>query len=266
MAEDPNPARFDIIGHLTVLADTLRQSLETVIRFSRIVCESHAPLLHEEGDTAILTVGFGLECTSAASVRFSAELAMSGLVRLLRRFVGASAAPRRVSFTYEAPSYCAEYARCFGGRERFRQSFFGIEFERAWLDHTQLYKNATLYEAMRVQAERALGRLARDAALAERVKTQLHGSDPACMPTMDEVARQLGMSERSLRRRLAQDGVVYRELVESALAHAAKRLLERPTGSIQEAAYAMGFAQPGAFHRAFKRWTGMTPKEYMSSF
>jgi AraC-like DNA-binding protein len=83
---------------------------------------------------------------------------------------------------------------------------------------------------------------------------------------MDDAARALGVSARSLRRQLAAEGVSYSELVERARVAAAKRMLRDPRTSIQEAAYAMGFAAPAAFHRAFKRWTGMTPKQYRASF
>ena len=79
---------------------------------------------------------------------------------------------------------------------------------------------------------------------------------------MAEVAQQLGMSERSLRRRLAAEGVTYTQLFEQALASAAKRMLRDPDQSILGAAYAMGFSDSSAFHRALKRWTGVTPKQY----
>jgi AraC-like DNA-binding protein len=74
------------------------------------------------------------------------------------------------------------------------------------------------------------------------------------------------MSARSLRRRMTSEGVSYVELVTLNRMNTAKRMLERPNASIQETAYAMGFASPAAFHRAFKRWTGITPKDYQDSF
>jgi AraC-like DNA-binding protein len=83
---------------------------------------------------------------------------------------------------------------------------------------------------------------------------------------MDEVARELGMSARSLRRRLQSEGISFSDLVTRNRVVTSKRLLEQPGASIQEIAFAMGFASPSAFHRAFKRWTGLTPKQYQDSF
>jgi AraC-like DNA-binding protein len=82
---------------------------------------------------------------------------------------------------------------------------------------------------------------------------------------MDATARDLGMSARSLRRRLSEERAVYADLVEEARANCAKRMLTDPHASVQEAAYAMGFASPTAFARAFKRWTGVSPSAYRSN-
>jgi AraC-like DNA-binding protein len=62
------------------------------------------------------------------------------------------------------------------------------------------------------------------------------------------------------------EGVDYNDLVKWSRIETAKRMLENPHMSIQETAYAMGYGTPDAFHHAFKRWTGMTPKEYRSSY
>ena len=82
---------------------------------------------------------------------------------------------------------------------------------------------------------------------------------------MDAIARDLGMSARSLRRRLRGERTPYAALVEDARANRAKRMLEDRHLSVQEAAYALGFGTPTAFSRAFKRWTGMAPSAYRAA-
>jgi AraC-like DNA-binding protein len=79
---------------------------------------------------------------------------------------------------------------------------------------------------------------------------------------MTAVARDLATSERSLRRRLADEGVSYRALVQTVLETRATQMLSDPQRSIQETAHAMGFSDVVAFQRAFKRWKGVTPGEY----
>ncbi len=79
---------------------------------------------------------------------------------------------------------------------------------------------------------------------------------------MEEVARLLSVSTRSLRRRLRSEGSSFAAIVEQATADAARRMLEDRAASIREIAYRLGFSEPSAFHRAFKRWTGTTPSAW----
>jgi AraC-like DNA-binding protein len=264
MGEQLSAAAFDVLGHLTEHAASLRQSIEAIMRYSRVFSEAPSSALCEEGETA--SIRFNFRHGSAFSARLPAELAMSGLLRLLRLFAGPAANARRVCFEYEPPPHRDEYTRIFAGSECFGQSYTGIDFDRAWLERTQLYENPELYTALQTQAERALGRVQRELNLVDRVHEHLTSYEPAQMPAMDDVARHFDMSARSLRRRLSAEGASYKALLERALATIAKRLLENPRMSIQQTADAMGFATPASFHRAFKRWTGLTPKAYKASY
>jgi AraC-like DNA-binding protein len=264
LGELTSASAFDLIGHLTDHAATLREAITTITRYSALLSESPASSLHEEGETA--TLAFAFPRIDSPHVRLPAELALSGMLKLLRLFVGPDARPRGVFFAYKAPDYRDEYARTFGGLERFEQTFTGIVFERAWLARTQLHKNAELYALLEEQAQRSLGRLARDGSLARTVMLQLTATDPKALPAMDGVARALGMSARSLRRRLSEEGVAYRDLVERARAGIAQRMLQDAGTTMKETAFALGFATPAAFQRAFKRWTGMTPGAYRTRY
>ena len=79
---------------------------------------------------------------------------------------------------------------------------------------------------------------------------------------MDAVARSLGLSARSLRRRLAMEGQTYERVADEAHAIMAKHLLTTTQLTLQETASTLGFSHMSTFHRAFKRWTGTTPLSY----
>jgi AraC-like DNA-binding protein len=96
----------------------------------------------------------------------------------------------------------------------------------------------------------------------ERVRNLLLGNGAKIRTDMNAVAGALGFSARSLRRRLCEEGIAYSTIANGALATLAKELLLDETRSIQETAYLMGFSDPSAFYRAFKRWTGTTPRTY----
>jgi AraC-like DNA-binding protein len=82
---------------------------------------------------------------------------------------------------------------------------------------------------------------------------------------METVARGLGMSQRSLHRHLASEGLDYRSVLNDARLDAAAALLREQRLSIKQVAHEVGFSNASAFYRAFKRWTGVGPSEYMST-
>jgi AraC-like DNA-binding protein len=263
LGEQARSAMFDVLGPLTEHAGTLRQSIVTSGRYARLLAEGHELELHEAGDTA----SFRIPALRGdwTAVRMTAELAMTAMLPALELFVGVGARPTEVCFAYPQPPYAAEYQRIFGDAARFDQPFTEMVFSRAWLDKAQPYASAELYAVLKAQADRSLDRIERNSALSERIMRIL-ASFEARPFTMEDVAREVGISTRSLRRKMLSEGVSFNDLVARNRMHVAKRMLERPGASIQETAYAMGFASPAAFHRAFKRWTGLTPKQYQESF
>jgi AraC-like DNA-binding protein len=183
-----------------------------------------------------------------------------GMARVLNYYGGSDGVPRRVAFDYPAPAYSAEYSRILGASVVFDRSEISLEFAALLLDVPQVQWNARIYEAVEQEAERALSQREQDKPHTSRVRQHLEASSPA-LPDMKQAARQLGMAARSLRRRLAEEGVTFQELLVEARVNGALRLLRNPECSVKHAAYVMGFAGPGSFHRAFKRWTGMSPSE-----
>jgi AraC-like DNA-binding protein len=116
---------------------------------------------------------------------------------------------------------------------------------------------------LETQAERVLQRVVAVSTYTERLKRLVQQKLPAVLP-MADAARALGMSERSLRRRLSEEGSSYSQLVEQSQIELARGMLENPQKTIKEVAHDTGFAAQSAFHRAFKRWTGTSPAQYRS--
>ena len=254
---------FDVIADLASHAPTLREALQSCTRFHRIMCDAPDTAVYERSGTA--TLHYRFPRTSARCNRLRAEFAMVGFLRMLRHFGRPDAKARAVYFEHAAPEYRPEYARIFGGAERFDHDFTGIEFDGEMLDRSRQPRNRELYAVLESLAERKLSRVTREGGHAARLREFLTSSALGEPPPMDVVARSLGISARSLRRRLDEEGFSYTILLNEARATLAKRMLDDPHRSIYEAAYAMGFSDPSAFHRAFKRWTGMTPTQYRHS-
>jgi AraC-like DNA-binding protein len=263
MGERVTVRSFDVLADLASHAPTLRAAFLSFARFHRILTDGPDTTVHEDGDRAC--VHYQFPRANPRCNRLRAEFAMVGMLRMVRQFARRPDAVRAVYFEHPAPEYRAEYARIFGGVERFEHDFTGIEFDAVLLDRTQEPHSGELYMVLESLAERKLSRLTRGGGHAERLRHYLVSNALAERPQMDAVARSLGISVRSLRRRLDEEGVSYSGLLNEARATLAKRMLDDPDRSIYETAYAMGFSDPSAFHRAFKRWTGMTPTQYRDS-
>jgi AraC-like DNA-binding protein len=259
IAEQTTEASFDLVAHLVMHSPTLREALGLCAQFQRLLIDDARVILRETG--AVATLEYEFARSTERSDRMHVEFVAAGLLRLVRTF-GPAGVARAVWFEHARPTHHREYTRVFGGVERFGQPRTTLAFDRALLDRPQMHQHPALYSMLRAEAERALDRMTAGLRPSDQVREYLLARPPARIPDLATAARDLGVSERSLRRRLAAEATSYRALVRATLETSAGHWLRDPRRSIQETAHALGFSDAGAFHRAFKRWTGMTPKEY----
>jgi len=145
---------------------------------------------------------------------------------------------------------------------RFAAAANEIVFNRRLLDLQQLHRDEILCELLRERADQLLADTHTTERLAERIidglklQLQLGGTDPA------QVAQRLGMTLRSLQRRLQSSSLSMSRLIDDARREVACASLRRRDVPIKDIAHRLGFSEPSAFHRAFKRWTGMTPAQF----
>ncbi|MFS8070938.1 MAG: helix-turn-helix domain-containing protein, partial [Byssovorax sp.] len=98
--------------------------------------------------------------------------------------------------------------------------------------------------------------------LAQRLRALLEGELGRVLPTLETAATRLGVSARTLRRRLQEEGTTFQDTLDETRCELAKRHLGEDKLALGEVAFLLGFSEPSAFHRAFKRWTGQTPLSY----
>lgn len=257
LGERTSAAAHQLIAHLVTSAGTLRGAIDALMRFQLLLTDSPLCRLEEgEGEARVV---YDIAPGSPRCRRFRAELSMTGFSRIVHYF-GRGARARDVMFEYAAPTYRSEYTRVFVGTERFEQSFTGLVIDRELLSATQLHADTEFHRVLEVQAETRIAQLSRKKSYAERVRDYLLYTTTNRADDMDGVARGLGLSVRTLRRRLQEEGATYGAIASEAFVALAKRLLVDEARSVEETAYAMGYSTPTSFHRAFKRWTGTTPK------
>ncbi len=189
------------------------------------------------------------------------EYVVAAFMMSTQRMLGLHMAPSEVHFIHDAPAYANEYARVFRSPVRFGCDSNAIVFPRGALDLRMIGADDGLHAVLVRYAEELLGRLSKRHPFTRRIRALVreHLSDG---PTLTTVAQAFHMSERSVRRRLASEGVTHSEIVDSVRREAAVELLGRQDLSISEVAFELGFAHRPAFHRAFKRWYGASPSRF----
>jgi AraC-like DNA-binding protein len=259
-AETISGNTFAPVSPLIAHSANLRQAFESLSRFDRLLTDEAGYQLLERNERVIVRC-VSLVGESPRTQRLVAEMIVAGMFKLMQTF---SVDPRKVqvNFTYPAPSYRAEYTRVFMGAERFDQPFTGLEFERTLMNAVSRHKDDDVHSALRSVAERRLLRLTQRTPFAVRVRELLVQRGAAGRTDMNAIAGALGLSVRTLRRRLCAEGKPYRAVVNDALAIVAKHQLRSTLRTIQEIAHELGFSDASTFHRAFKRRTGMTPQAY----
>jgi AraC-like DNA-binding protein len=259
LAEHARLAAFHLVGFLTANCRTIRQALGVFARYRRLLSDVEAPTLVEDGDLAILTCYFVQG--SPRGNRLRAEFGMTAVMRTAQDALGLKEAPRLVEFIHAAPDHAAEYARVFGCDVRFGAAACRIHIPREVLDRPQIHANRDLFHLLETRAVSDLASLPAPT-MTVRVRAAIVEHYDGTRPSMDDIAKRLGISSRSLRRRLQEEQAAFPDLVDEAMAEIARVMLLDPSATIHDIADRLGFSEPSAFHRAFKRWTGLTPGQF----
>ncbi|HET8707394.1 MAG TPA: AraC family transcriptional regulator [Pseudomonadales bacterium] len=253
-------AAYDIVGHLLLTCRSIREALTIFFRFYPLISDGSRSNLVEHGDQA--TVNLSFTRASPLLNRFRAEFVVAQVARCGQIFVGDQFYPIVVTFEHPQPEYMDLYRRFFQCELKFNQPRTSITFESRLLDMPQPHSSPSLFKMLTEEAERSLEKLSSRNNLATQIEAMIINEYQGQKPNLDSIAKQFNLSSRSLRRHLKQQGHSYGEITDVAQSTVAQRLLANDDLSVQEVAYRLGFSEPSSFHRAFKRWTGITPQQF----
>jgi len=239
-------------------AASVQDAIEVAARYIRLVNDGLELRLHHEGDRIVLQWESMVVMPRGAEDFLMSAIYTSHLKMLLR-----DAPELECWFSYPEPSTMVEYERTFGAAKlRFMAPFAGYAFARAHLQKPVESADAKLHSVLRQHAEALLGGLPASRTFTDLVRHHLSSGLSHGRPAATKLARQLHMSARTLERRLECEGTTFGAVLDELRRRLALDHLGRRDVSLSEIAFLLGFSQVGAFHRAFKRWTGSTPLEY----
>jgi AraC-like DNA-binding protein len=266
MAESYSPGALDILGYVVLSCRTVGDVLDRFARYARLLNDGMRVELVRDGDVAFCrcTVVASMDNYLDRSPDHAIDTTWAGLARELRRLGATPITAREVWFRHRAPIErdLAEYHRLLGPRVRFGAPEDRFVVDAAHLDEPVLSANPSLLRAFEAHADAMLAGMERQGSRSHRVAQVLAARLKGAVPPLGEVARELAMSDRNLQRALRQDGTSFQKLLDEVRRDLAIRHLANPTTSAGEVGFLLGFSEPSAFHRAFRRWTGKAPSAY----
>jgi AraC-like DNA-binding protein len=249
------PGSFTLMCHCALHAGTLRRALPRALRLLAVTVMDPRGELTTSGGLARIVLHDSGAARSAFAYR-TFWILLHGLACWL---VGRRIPLRLVDFRCPEPELGADHRLFFGAPVRFDQKVSRLAFDESFLDLPIARSERALKQFLRGSPANILVRHRYDAGLAAHVRAKLRRQKPAEWPGVENLARALRMPPSTFRHRLKQEGLTYASIKEEMRRALAIDLLLNSGKSVGEVSAELGFAEPSAFHRAFRKWTSRSP-------
>ncbi|MDI9237516.1 AraC family transcriptional regulator [Lysobacter sp. LF1] len=263
LGENQNIGHFGLLGLAMLTAPHFAQALQLGIRYAPITGAMMEMELDEYDDGAMGVVA-RMRSADAELEPFLCEELFASSLMLCRGLLGPGFTPRVLELAYPAPDYSDDYARMFGCEVRFEAPRNRVVIDARWLRTAMPAGNAASAQQIIALCEDQMpaGQPRSEiVAVVERL-LRLRLADN---PRLVDVASELHLTERTLRRQLQGASTSFSELHDRVRSESARAMLADSRMSIAHVGAAVGFRDAREFRRAFKRWTGVAPREMRSA-
>ena len=247
-----------ILFYLTGSSRTVSEALENLARYSQTTNEALVGEISRQKDEVILAVRHLQEFDEPHRQFF--ELLALWFIRTLQQETNRDFTPSRVTFTHGRNADLREVHRLLRCPVDFAQGQDSWVLPQRVMDLPIVSGDTQLLKILTAHADDLLAEKHSVTGLQSTVASQLASLLPSGESRAAVVARQLGMSPRSLTRHLAEEGTTFGEIVEQLRRRLASRYLADDRMSVQQIAWLLGYSEVGAFNHAYKRWTGTAPR------
>jgi AraC-like DNA-binding protein len=259
MAKILRPSSFNVVGYAVMSSRNLQEGFARLVRYQRIIGEGADLSFHSTPESYEMVLAIHGDRLPSASQSAEASLAYS--LSFCRWLTGKPLYPRLVSLMGPAPEDLAPYQAVFQCPLKFNAEHYALLFERADLDAPLPSANEALAQLHDRFAGDYLARFS-GARVTHQVRQVLCRLLPQGEPKREAVAQALLLSERTLQRRLQDEGTSYQHLLDDSRRELAGQYLGQANLTLLEISYLLGFSDPSNFFRAFRRWFDSTPGEY----
>ena len=256
-----HPTTLHALGYSWFASNTLEEAYQRLRRFSRFINTAANGVLRAEksADSYCLILDPSRMNIAPAAVSIDAALAM--LLNMSRASYGPDFRPLRVSIQHQEPARPARFNDLFGAPVSFSQPQNALWLDPAMVSKPLATANPELARVNDLVITDYLAKLDRND-VTTQVRSKLIERLPSGQFSEQGIASSINVSKRSLQRKLRLQGQSFSKLVESTRRELSKDYVRDPQRSLNEVAFLLGFAEPGNFSRAFKRWYGKSPSQF----
>jgi AraC-like DNA-binding protein len=256
------PGDLGVLGYVLGQLANVGQALDAAARYHHLVNED--AMLSVERSPAVTRMVASLGPSLLATQHVPETLVVTW-VAMIRRFTGAPFVPLVVELPHPRTERTPALEKFLSRPVEHGRSRIAVDLPTALLDHPIQGADPALAGYLRQQADQMLARA--DAARSFTHETALRIADrlPTGEPGQATIAKQMAVSERTLQRRLQDEGTTFNRLLAEARRTLAIGYLTNRKLPAYEVSFLLGYAEPATFFRAFKRWTGQTPQQYRAS-
>jgi AraC-like DNA-binding protein len=261
LGADAHVREFGLVGYTMAFSSTVGSALRRLARYSRIVSDALVVALETEGEATWLRIDVQ---PALRAFRPAADARLAAVLSACREIAAAPIAPLIVQLPYRRPTDVKDYETFFAAPLEFGVLATAFLLRNDDLARPVAVADPTLTGYLERLAEQTLATLDNERGVRDRVRRVLWSELSEAVPSLDRVARTLGVSARTLQRQLREDGTSFVGVLAELRRELAPALLRDGRLAVSEVAFLLGYEDPSAFQRAFRRWFGRSPRAFRS--
>jgi AraC-like DNA-binding protein len=247
--------RYDPVKIAAISARSFRDAIERISRYKQLTCPEEIHVVERENESAVQFVWLLAHETEPP---FLVDVCFAWMVSLVRRGSGRPLSPKRVEFQ-RPPAHREIYETHFGCPVKFKADRNALVFSKADMELPFVTHNADLLGTVAPQLEAELSEQLAEKTFSEQAKGILKHLVAGHRPAIQDLARELHLSTRTLQRRLTEQGITFQRLLDEARRELARHYLLHSSRDLNETAYLLGYEDANSFFRAFQHWEGTSP-------
>tara|TARA_B110000196_G_scaffold320285_1_gene341635 strand:- start:180 stop:1205 length:1026 start_codon:yes stop_codon:yes gene_type:complete len=267
VGEKIHPHDYGLLGQIMMNCNNLEEALEKILSIEFIINNIFVSEVIIKDDLAINRIHS--QQYEAESIRHIIEQDISALINIglfvMNKEYGEHNRPIEIHFRHKPAADVAEYERILKTKVLFEQENNQAIFPLAILEAPIYNPNPQIAKLLNIELQKLLHEVENQDTLTLRLWRYLQTQKSNFTTDIESIAQQFNITTRTLQRRLQQEGTSFQDEIKYFRTQQAKQLLNNKQLTICEIAFQMGFNDNSAFHKAFKRWTGLTPKEFRTT-